>query len=147
MKVARDRVPCSWEKFLAPSKSFDRCKQIHSKCLSSLTLCMLETAMHLLTVHSFTFTEKKAKQRDLDMDCQRHNSEAVIKGMEEKLKEKDKEHRCVKKFPELIVLFWAVTFTQQHSLQADVLSASSMIAVPTHPPPPPQHGEECMMKL
>ena len=148
MKVARDRVPCSWEKFLAPSKSFDRCKQIHSKCLSSLTLCMLETAMHLLTVHSFTFTEKKAKQRDLDMDCQRHNSEAVIKGMEEKLKEKDKEHRCVKKFPELIVLFWTVTFTQQHSLQADVLSASSMIAVPPPPPPPPpQHGEECMMKL
>ena len=136
MKVARDRVPCSWEKFLAPSKSFDRCKQIHSKCLSSLTLCMLETAMHLLTVHSFTFTEKKAKQRDLDMDCQRHNSEAVIKGMEEKLKEKDKEHRCVKKFPELIVLFWTVTFTQQHSLQADVLSASSMIAVPTPSPPP-----------
>ena len=51
--------------------------------------------MHLLIMHSFTFTEKKAKQRDLDMDCQRHNSEAVIKGMEEKLKEKDKEHRYV----------------------------------------------------
>ena len=42
------------------------------------------------------------------MDCQRHNSEAVIKGMEEKLKEKEKGHRCVKKFNELIVLFWTV---------------------------------------
>ena len=78
-----------------PPPSFDRCKQIHSKCLSSLTFCIIEFAMHLLIMHSFTFTEKKAKQRDLDMDCQRHNSEAVIKGMEEKLKEKDKEHRYV----------------------------------------------------
>ena len=33
------------------------------------------------------------------MDCQRHNSEAVIKGMDEKLKEKEKEHRL-----ELIIL-------------------------------------------
>ena len=45
------------------------------------------------------------------MDCQRHNSEAVIKGMEEKLKEKDKEHRYVKKFNEFIVLLWTVTST------------------------------------
>ena len=45
------------------------------------------------------------------MDCQRHNSEAVIKGMEEKLKEKDKDHRCVKKFNEFIVLSWTVTST------------------------------------
>ena len=74
-----------------------------------MTLCIIEIAMHLLTMHSLTFTEKKAKQRDLDMDCQRHNSEAVIKGMEEKLKEKEKGHRCVKKFNELIVLFWTVT--------------------------------------
>lgn len=93
--------------------------------------------MHLLIMHSFSFTEKKAKQRDLDMDCQRHNSEAVIKGMEEKLKEKDKEHRCVKKFHGLIILLWTVTFTQQHSLQADILSTSSMIAVPNPPPPTP----------
>ena len=79
-----------------------------------MTFCIIEIAMHLLTVHSFTctFTEKKAKQRDLDMDCQRHNSEAVIKGMEEKLKEKDKEYRYVKKFHEFIVLLWTVTFTQ-----------------------------------
>ena len=67
--------------------------------------------MHLLIMHFFSFTEKKAKQRDLDMDCQRHNSEAVIKGMEEKLKEKDKEHRYVKTFHELIVLLWTVTST------------------------------------
>lgn len=67
--------------------------------------------MHLLIIHFFSFTEKKAKQRDLDMDCQRHNSEAVIKGMEEKLKEKDKEHRYVKTFHELIVLVWTVTST------------------------------------
>ena len=39
------------------------------------------------------FTEKRAKQRELDMKCQRHNSEAVTKGMDEKLKEKEKEHR------------------------------------------------------
>lgn len=32
------------------------------------------------------------------MECQRHNSEAVIKGMDEKLKEKEKEHRFVVKF-------------------------------------------------
>ena len=32
------------------------------------------------------------------MECQRHNSEAVIKGMDEKLKEKEKEHRFVLKF-------------------------------------------------
>ena len=78
-----------------------------------MTFCIIEIAMHLLTVHSFTctFTEKRAKQRDLDMDCQRHNSEAVIKGMEEKMKEKDKEHRCVKKFREFIVLLWTVTST------------------------------------
>ncbi|KAL9973126.1 hypothetical protein ACROYT_G019542 [Oculina patagonica] len=37
--------------------------------------------------------EKKAKQRELDMQCQRHNSEAVINGLNDKLKEKDKEHR------------------------------------------------------
>jgi len=42
---------------------------------------------------SIILTEKRARQRELDMDCQRHNSEAVIKGMDEKLKEKDKEHR------------------------------------------------------
>ena len=77
-----------------------------------MTFCIIEFAMHLLIMPSFTFTEKKAKQRDLDMDCQRHNSEAVIKGMEEKLKEKDKEHRYVKKFREVIVLLWTVTFTQ-----------------------------------
>ena len=77
-----------------------------------MTFCIIEFAMHLLVMHFFfTFTEKKAKQRDLDMDCQRHNSEAVIKGMEEKLKEKDKDHRCVKKFNEFIVLLWTVTFT------------------------------------
>ncbi len=27
------------------------------------------------------------------MQCQRHNSEAVINGLNDKLKEKDKEHR------------------------------------------------------
>ena len=27
------------------------------------------------------------------MECQRHNSEAVIKGLDERLKGKDKEHR------------------------------------------------------
>ena len=43
----------------------------------------------------FLYTEKKAKQRELDMECQRHNSEAVIKGMDEKMKEKEKEHRYV----------------------------------------------------
>lgn len=44
-------------------------------------------------MHSVILIEKRAKQRELDMDCQRHNSEAVIKGMDEKLKEKDKKHR------------------------------------------------------
>ena len=29
------------------------------------------------------------------MECQRHNSEAVMKSMDEKLKEKEKEHRFV----------------------------------------------------
>ena len=42
----------------------------------------------------FISKEQKAKQRELDMECQRHNSEAVIKGLNDKLKEKDKEHRC-----------------------------------------------------
>ena len=51
------------------------------------------------------FTEKKAKQRELDMECQRHNSEAVIKGMDEKLKEKEKEHRFVLKFNKSYLLF------------------------------------------
>ena len=49
----------------------------------------------LVNFGSFTITEKKAKQRELDMECQRHNLEAVIKGMQEKLKEKEKEHRLV----------------------------------------------------
>lgn len=44
-------------------------------------------------MYSVILIEKRAKQRELDMDCQRHNSEAVIKGMDEKLKEKDKKHR------------------------------------------------------
>ena len=32
------------------------------------------------------------------MECQRHNSEAVIKSMDDKFKEKEKEHRCVLNF-------------------------------------------------
>ena len=51
--------------------------------------------MNFLLTLAFTITEKKAKQRELDMECQRHNLEAVIKGMQEKLKEKEKEHRLV----------------------------------------------------
>lgn len=31
------------------------------------------------------------------MECQRHNAEAVIQGLNDKLKEKDKEHRFVSK--------------------------------------------------
>ena len=42
---------------------------------------------------SVVLTEKRAKQRELEIDCQSHNLEAVIKGMDEKLQEKDKEHR------------------------------------------------------
>ena len=42
---------------------------------------------------SVVLTEKRANKRELEIDCQRHNSEAVIKGMDEKLQEKDKEHR------------------------------------------------------
>ena len=49
------------------------------------------------------FTEKKGKQRELDMECQRHNSEAVIKSMDEKLKEKEKEHRFVVNFSNWLI--------------------------------------------
>ena len=49
--------------------------------------------LNVNNAYSVKLTEKRAKQRELDIDCQRHNSEAVIKGMDEKLKEKDKEHR------------------------------------------------------
>ena len=44
---------------------------------------------------SFFIIEKKNKQLCQEMGCQRHNSEAVIHGLEERIKEKDKQHRLV----------------------------------------------------
>ena len=58
--------------------------------LQKLDFLLQKLAVNILSV---ILTEKRAKQRELDLDCQRHNSEAVIKGMDEKLKEKEKEHR------------------------------------------------------
>ena len=60
-------------------------------------------------------TEKRAKQRELDIDCQRHNSEAVIKGMDEKLKEKDKEHRFGLTY-NLICMYYS-TIKAQHFVE------------------------------
>ena len=61
--------------------------------------------------NSVKLTEKRAKQRELDIDCQRHNSEAVIKGMDEKLKEKDKEHRFGLTY-NLIRMYYSTTKAQ-----------------------------------
>jgi superfamily II RNA helicase len=38
-------------------------------------------------------TEKKSKHLGQELECQKHNSEAVIKGHEERLKEKEKKYR------------------------------------------------------
>ena len=38
------------------------------------------------------------------MQCQRHNSEAVIKGLNDKLKEKDKDHRFGPNFNHIVSL-------------------------------------------
>ena len=40
------------------------------------------------------------------MQCQRHNSEAVIKGMNDKFKEKDKEHRFVSNLVSVLLCDW-----------------------------------------
>ena len=44
---------------------------------------------------TFFIIEKKNKQLCQEMGCQRHNSEAVILSLEERIKEKDKQHRLV----------------------------------------------------
>lgn len=38
-------------------------------------------------------TERKCKQLNQELQCQRHNAEAIIKGHEDRNKEKEKQHR------------------------------------------------------
>ncbi|KAK3707104.1 hypothetical protein QZH41_014697 [Actinostola sp. cb2023] len=45
------------------------------------------------TKSQFELFERKSKQLTQELQCQRHNSEAVIKGHEERIKEKEKQYR------------------------------------------------------
>ncbi|XP_068751937.1 centromere protein F-like isoform X2 [Montipora capricornis] len=67
-------------------------KELSELKLSTSDIHTIKSALDEANVN-LAALEKKAKQRELDMECQRHNSEAVIKGMDEKMKEKEKEHR------------------------------------------------------
>ena len=67
--------------------------------------------------NSVKLTEKRAKQRELDIDCQRHNSEAVIKGMDEKLKGKDKEHRFGLTYNLICMYMYYSTIKAEHFVE------------------------------